>query len=123
MAIALAKRGVRARPIFFYAGKSGKLLLRLVQNRGVYTGDAIELEGDEETRVPIITSLDKADSLVPPGTPVTDKARGQLVEKLLDEKGGVKKATLWLSPGVLRRGYLKTSMLILARRCLGGELL
>ncbi len=104
--IALARRGVRARPVFFYAGETGKLLVQLVQNRGVlvHEGDAIEVKGDEQTRVTIGISMDKAGSLVPKGTPVNAEARLQLEGRLLDLESGVKTDDIVVMSGSLAPG-------------------
>ena len=106
VAIALARRGVLARPVFFYTGETGKLLVKLIENRGVFVhqGDAIELKGNEQTRVTIVTSLDKAGSLVPKGTPVDEEARQQMVARLLDPQEGVKAGDIVAISGSLAPG-------------------
>ena len=106
VAIALARRGVRARPVFFHAGETGKLLVKLIENRGVLVQkeDAIELKGNEQTRVTIITSLDKAGSLVPKGTPVDGETGQRMKAQLLDPQKGVKAGDIVAISGSLAPG-------------------
>lgn len=106
IAVALARRGVQSRPVFFYVGETGKLLVRLIENRGVLVreGDAIEIKADDQTRVTIITSLDKAESLVPKGTPVNEEARLRMVGQLLDPSEGVQAGDIVAISGSLAPG-------------------
>ncbi len=121
IAVALARRGVRARPVFFYVGETGRLLLRLIENRGVLVreGDAIEIKEDDQTRVTIITSLDKAESLVPKGTPVDEEARRRMVARLLDPKEGVQSGDIVAISGSLAPGLPESYYADLGRELIG----
>ncbi|MBI3307258.1 MAG: hypothetical protein HYZ84_05600 [Candidatus Omnitrophica bacterium] len=105
VAIALARLGLRARPLFFYAGKTGEQLIRLIKNQGVYVGDAVEVDVDDQTRVTmVINPHDKTENLVPKGIPVTPLAQQQLIGKLLDEETGVQKGDIVVISGSLAPG-------------------
>ncbi|MBI3312582.1 MAG: cupin domain-containing protein [Candidatus Omnitrophica bacterium] len=121
IAVALAQRGVQVRPVFFYVGETGKLLVRLIENRGVFVheGDAIELKEDEQTRVTIITSLDKAWSLVPKGPPVSEEARRRMVDRLLDPREGVQAGDIVVISGSLAPGLPESFYADLGRELMG----
>ncbi|MFH0732275.1 MAG: PfkB family carbohydrate kinase [Candidatus Omnitrophota bacterium] len=108
VSIGLARLGVQSRAIFFYGGETGEDLKKLVQMRGVNTADAIKLKEGAETRVTMVTSLDKVNSLLPQGTPVDENAREELVKKLMDEEDGVKDDDIVMISGSLAPGLSDT---------------
>jgi len=89
VSLGLAERGVKTRPVFFYAGQAGQLLLKKVEMEGLVTGDAIELNEPEETRVNIkISSSEGGIGLTSPRTPANEHDMAKLLQKMDEVQNG-----------------------------------
>jgi len=94
------------RPEFsFYAGRTGEVLNNLLTNRSspIPIEDGIEIK-DDQTRIPLIVSLDKKQSPLPKGTVIDSDAKATLEAKLFDRLNEVKAGDIVVISGSLAPG-------------------